>query len=64
MKNLNEKFEEIMEMVQEKYNKAWYEVYDSELFDEVEELIKQKLGASILDTKEYINWEREMYNDL
>ena len=53
-----------MEMVQEKYNKAWYEVYDSELFDEVEELIKQKLGASILDTKEYINWEREMYYEL
>lgn len=62
--NLVEKFEEIMEKVQNKYNKAWYEIYDSELFDEVETNIKKELGDSILDTDEYRNWEREMYWDL
>ena len=64
MKNLVEGFEKIMEEVENKYNKAWYEVYDSELFEEVENNIVKEFGASVLNTKEYSEWEEAMYWDL
>lgn len=64
MKNLVEGFEKIMEEIENKYNKAWYEVYDSELFEEVENNIVKEFGASVLNSNEYNEWEQAMYWDL
>lgn len=60
-----EKFEEIFEAVMvEKGIEAWYELYDSEDFDDVEALIAETYGADVLESKEYVDWVTELYWDL
>lgn len=59
-----ERFEEIFEEMMEKMNVSWYELYDSEAFDLVDERIEAEFGAEVFDTKEYRDWVAQMYWDL
>ena len=61
---MRERFEEIFEQVQAELNLEWYELYDSENFDKVVELIVNEFGEEVLESEEYSEWEQEMYWDL
>ena len=61
---MRERFEEIFNQVQIELNLEWYELYDSENFDKVVELIVNEFGEEVLDSDEYSDWEQEMYWDL
>ena len=60
-----------IEMVEEMFaemcaelNLEWYELYDSEKFEDFEKLVADKFGANYLESKEYSDWTNEMYWDL
>ena len=56
-----ELFEEIMmEVAEENGCTAWYEVFDSELMDEVEARVSARYGLS----DEYYDWYNQMAEDL
>lgn len=64
-------FEEKFEIVAEQCAKAnnvesvpWYEVFDSELMDEVEALISEELGYPATECEAYNEWYDEMAEDL
>lgn len=59
-----ERFDEIMVEVMEEMDMEWYEVYDSEAFDLVDERLEAEFGSEVFDTEEYSTWVREMYWDL
>ena len=61
---MRERFEEIFNQVQVELNLEWYELYGSENFDKVVELIVNEFGEEVLDSDEYSDWEQEMYWDL
>ena len=54
-------FEEVMEMVGVK---AWYELFDSDNFEIVEERISAELGYDCWENEEFVAWHREMAEDL
>ena len=43
---------------------AWYELYDAEEFELVEERITEALGYDCWECEEFIAWNREMAEDL
>lgn len=60
-----EKFEEIFgEVAEEVGAESWWELYDSEDFEKVEERIGKEFGEQVFETKEYLDWVQEMYWDL
>lgn len=60
-----EKFDEIFEMVMdEKSINTWYDLYDSEDFEEVEKRISDMLGYDCWDNKEFCDWQHEMAMEL
>ena len=54
-------FEEVMEMLG---LEAWYELFDSDDFEIVEERISEALGYDCWEDEEFIAWHREMAEDL
>ena len=61
---MRERFEEIFAQVQSELDLDWWELYDSEEFDKVVDLIVAEFGEEVLDSDEYTEWENEMYWDL
>lgn len=61
---MRERFEEIFEQVQVELDLDWWELYDSEEFDKVVDLIIAEFGEEVLDSDEYSDWVNEMYWDL
>ena len=61
---MKERFEEIFEQVQVELDLDWWELYDSDKFDVVVDLIVTEFGEEILDSDEYSDWVNEMYWDL
>ena len=61
---MKERFEEIFAQVQSELDLDWWELYDSEEFDKVVDLIVADFGEEVLDSDEYSEWENEMYWDL
>lgn len=61
---MRERFEELFVQVQEELDLDWWELYDSENFDKVIALIVEEFGENTLESKEFIEWENEMYWDL
>ena len=61
---MKERFEEIFAQVQSELDLDWWELYDSEEFDKVVNLIVAEFGEEVLDSDEYSEWENEMYWDL
>lgn len=58
-------FEEVFEEVMVDLGiDAWYDLFDSSRFKEVERRIVEKFGAEILETDDYINWIDEMCDEL
>ena len=61
---MRERFEEIFAQVQSELDLDWWELYDSEEFDKVVDLIVAEFGEEVLNSDEYSEWENEMYWDL
>ena len=61
---MKERFEEIFEQVQVELDLDWWELYDSDKFDVVVDLIVAEFGKEVLDSDEYSDWVNEMYWDL
>ena len=61
---MRERFEEIFAQVQSELDLDWWELYDSEEFDKVVDLIIAEFGEEVLDSDEYSDWVNEMYWDL
>lgn len=61
---MRERFEEIFAQVQSELDLDWWELYDSEDFDKVVDLIVAEFGEEVLDSDEYSDWVNEMYWDL
>lgn len=58
-------FEEVFEGVMDDLGiTAWYDLFDSDQFDEVERRIAEKFGKEILETDNYIDWVDEMCDEL
>lgn len=60
-------FEMVFEIVMEELELSWYELFDSEQFEIVEERITSSLGISVEELSEmdeYIAWTSEMAMDL
>lgn len=58
-------FEEVFEGVMDDLGiTAWYDLFDSDRFDEVERRIAEKFGKEILETDDYTNWVDEMCDEL
>ena len=58
---MRERFEEIFAQVQAELDLDWWELYDSEEFDKVVDLIVAEFGEEVLDSVEYSDWVNEMY---
>jgi hypothetical protein len=54
-------FEEVMQMISVN---AWYELFDSDDFEIVEERISAELGYDCWEDEEFVVWYREMAEDL
>ena len=65
MENI-EIFERIFwEVAEDKGITAWWELFDSEDFEEVEERIAEYFGeADAADVPEFLDWHNEMAEDL
>ena len=61
---MKERFEEIFAQVQSELDLDWWELYDSEEFDKVVDLIVAEFGEEVLDSEDYSDWVNEMYWDL
>lgn len=61
VRNFEEIFEEVMI---ENEIEEWYELFDSDDFEIVEERIVKELGKEILKSEEYNNWIEIMALDL
>ena len=61
---MKERFEEIFAQVQSELNLDWWELYDSEEFDKVVDLIVAEFGEEVLDSDEYSEWESELENEM
>ena len=61
---MRERFEEIFAQVQSELDLDWWELYDSEEFNKVVDLIVAEFGEEVLDSDDYSEWENEMYWDL
>ena len=61
---MRERFEEIFAQVQSELDLDWWELYDSEEFDKVVDLIVAEFGEEVLDSYEYSDWVNEMYWEL
>ena len=61
---MKERFEEIFAQVQSELDLDWWELYDSEEFDKVIDLIVAEFGEEVLDSDEYSDWVDEMYWNL
>ena len=59
-------FEEIFWQVGEENNRNhWYEIFDSEIFNEVERRIAEHFGVTdAYDVPEFENWADEMADEL
>lgn len=59
-------FEEIFWQVGEEYGlTGWWEIYDSEAFDEVEDRIAKRFGvADASEVPEFSEWNDEMADEL
>lgn len=62
---MQKKFNEIFWEVGHAHNlHTWWEIFDSEVFDEVEETIVKRMGKKALKTEAYHSWVHEMSMDL
>lgn len=62
---MEEMFEEVFAQVGEEHACGdWWEVYDSELFDEVCERITARLGYDCWDCDAFVEWQSQMAEDL
>ena len=61
---MKERFEEIFAQVQSELDLDWWELYDSEEFDKVVDLIVAEFGEEVLDSDDYSDWVNEMYWEL
>lgn len=62
---LVERFDEIFWEVGHEHDcEEWYEIFDSELFDEVTEKIADEFGVSVIESEEFTEWVNEMAEDL
>lgn len=61
VRNFEEIFEEV---IIENEIEEWYELFDSDDFEIVEERIVKELGKEILKSEEYNNWIEIMALDL
>lgn len=64
---IREMMEDIFEGICIGSNKAWYEVFDGDLMDEVDALIANRLGCSVEELEDneiYLEWTSEMLMDL
>lgn len=65
---MKEKMEIIFEEICEGMGKAWYEVYDSNLFEEVKRIIATQLFEGNLqkleNNKDFQEWDKTMAWDL
>lgn len=60
-----EVFEEVFgEVMEELGLEGWYELFDSEEFELVEDRIEAMFGAEVFESEEYISWVHEMAWDL
>lgn len=60
-----EVFEEVFEEVMEMFGmQEWWELFDSEEFSVVEEMLVQRFGQSVLESEEFCSWVEEMGGDL
>ena len=60
-----EVFEEVFEEVMEMFGmEEWWELFDSEEFSVVEEMLVQRFGESVLESEEFCSWVEEMDGDL
>lgn len=59
-----ERFEELFDEVMEEMDCAWYELFDSEEFGEVERRIVAEFGEEVLSSEEYEAWLEEMSMEL
>lgn len=60
-----EVFEEVFEEVMEMFGmQEWWELFDSEEFSVVEEMLVQRFGESVLESEEFCSWVEEMGGDL
>ena len=58
-------FEQIFEEVMEQFGiKAWYELFDADEFEIVEERISIELGCDCWEDEKFVIWYREMAEDL
>lgn len=62
---MRKKFEKIFWEVGHAHNlHTWWEIFDSEVFDEVEATIVKRLGKKVLETEAYHTWYLEMSIEL
>ena len=60
-----EVFEEVFEEVMEMFGlEEWWELFDSEEFSVVEQMLVQRFGESVLESEEFLSWVEEMDGDL
>lgn len=60
-----EVFEEVFEEVMEMFGlEEWWELFDSEEFSVVEQMLVQRFGESVLESEEFLSWVEEMGGDL
>ena len=60
-----EMFEEEFAAVYEAHDcSGWWEVFDSELWEEVQARIVSRCGAGALEAQEFIDWAEGMAGDL
>ena len=59
-----EMFDEVFYGIADALDLAWYELFDSDQFDLVEERLVELYGAEILKSADYLNWCNEMAEDL
>lgn len=43
---------------------GWWEVFDSEIFNEIADRIAAQFGEEVWESPEYIEWTSEMAGDL
>lgn len=62
---MEELFEEALADVAEAHGcEGWWEVYDSDLWHEVMELLADRYGVSVLESDEFVAWEAQLGEDL
>ena len=62
---MEEMFEEVLAEVGMAHDcSGWWEVYDSDLFSEVMDILSERYGAAVLESEEFLAWEGQLAEDL